>query len=98
MLAVLCLPAAAEEFPAPPPEQAAQYRAEVPKTILELQQFRRNETIAVEGAGGRRGRATLIELNPYINVWFVLTLNWGDPGGRASFTSRTPIPAAGTWP
>jgi hypothetical protein len=93
VLAVLCLPAAAEEFPAPPPEQAAQYRAEVPKTILELQQFRRNETIAVEGAGGRRGRATLIELNPYINVWFVLTLNWGNPAGRASFHLENPDPS-----
>ena len=82
-------------LPAPPPEQAAQYRAEMPKTILELQQFRRSQSIAAEGAGGRRGRATLIELNPYINAWFLLTLDWGDPAGRRAFISRTRIPAAG---
>jgi hypothetical protein len=57
--------------------QSAEYRAETSKTIVQLQQFRETETIAVEGSGGKRGTATLINLNPRINTWFLLTLNWG---------------------
>ena len=92
LLASLCLPVAAAEPPAPPPEQAAQYRAETPKTILDLQQFRRSQSIAAEGAHGRRGRATLVELNPYSNTWFLLTLDWGDAAGRTSFHLENPNP------
>ena len=57
--------------------QAAEYGEEGAKTIIDLQQFRRSESIAVEGSGSRRGRATLINLNPRINTWFLLTLDWG---------------------
>jgi hypothetical protein len=92
LLASLCLPVAAAEPPAPPPEQAAQYRAETPKTILELQQFRRSRSIAAEGAGARPGSATLVELNPYINAWFLLTLDWGDPAAQATFHLENPDP------
>jgi hypothetical protein len=83
---------AAAEIPAPSPEQAAQYRAEGPKTIIELQQFRRSQSIAAEGANGRPGIATLIELNPPINAWFLLTLDWGDPAGPTSFHLQNPDP------
>jgi hypothetical protein len=92
LLAALCLPVAADELPVPPPEQAAQYRAETPKTILELQQFRRSQSIAAERPSGRRGRASLIELNPYINAWFLLTLDWGDAGGQTSYHLENPAP------
>jgi hypothetical protein len=92
LLASVCLAAAADELPIPPPEQAAQYRADTPKPILELQQFRQSRSVAIEGAGGRRGRATLIDLDPSINAWFLLTLDWGDPVGRASFHLENPEP------
>ncbi len=96
LLASLCLPLAsavlADNAPVSAADQAAQYRAEVPKTIIELQQFRRSETIAVEGGGSRRGTATLIDLNPDINAWFLLTLDWGDAGGRASYHLENPDP------
>jgi hypothetical protein len=92
LLASVCLAAAADEQPAPSPEQAAQYRAETPKTILELQQFRQGRSVAIEGAGGRRGRAILIDLSPGINAWFLLTLDWGDPAGPASFHLENPDP------
>ncbi|HTY65812.1 MAG TPA: hypothetical protein VMH36_04120 [Alphaproteobacteria bacterium] len=56
--------------------QAAQYNAEVPKTIFELQPFRATEVAdARDGPSG----ASLVNLNPHINIWFVLTL---DRGGR----------------
>jgi hypothetical protein len=94
--ATLCLPfgpvALAEQVAVAPPDQAAEYRADVPKTIIELQQFRRSDTIATEGAGNRHGTATLIDLNPDINAWFLLTLDWGDGGGRASYHLENPDP------
>jgi len=94
LLAAPCLPMAgvADEKPLAPPEQAAQYRAEEPKTIIELQQFRRSRSIAGAGTGARRWNATLIELNPYINAWFLLALDWGDPAGRTSFHLENPDP------
>jgi hypothetical protein len=73
--------------PAPPspvgPESpVAQYEAEVPKTIVGLQQFRQTETATIEGPDGKRGTATLVNLNPLINVWYLLLLSWedGSPG------------------
>jgi hypothetical protein len=61
-----------------PPVQAAQYAAEVPKTIVELQQFRRTLEQTVAGPDGKRGTATLIDLNPVFGVWYLLALDWGD--------------------
>lgn len=95
LAAAVCLPlaaAAAGHTTVPPPEQAAQYRAEAPKTILELQQFRSSQSIAAAAGNGRVGRATRIELNPYINAWFLLTLDWGDLGGRTSYHLENPAP------
>lgn len=72
--------------------QAAEYREERAKTIIELQQFRRSESIVAEGSGGRRGKATLINLNPQINTWFLLTLDWGTPDRHLSYHLENPRP------
>ncbi len=48
--------------------QKAQYDANVPKTIVELQQFRTERTVN-QPAGGT---ISLISLNPDINSWFLL--------------------------
>ena len=74
-----------------PARQAAEYRAEAPKTVLELQQFRRVESIAATGGAGRVGTVTLVNINPGINAWFVLTLDWG-PRGRVSYHLENPRP------
>ena len=68
----------AQEAPA---NQMKEYEAEAPKTILELQQFRQANSIRIKSRGGREGVATLINLNPAINAWFVLKIAWkdGDP-------------------
>ena len=55
--------------------QLKQYDAEQPKTILDLQPFRRTETLPI---GGSSGRATLVNLNPAIGDWYLLRL---DPSG-----------------
>ena len=71
--------------------QAGDYKADVPKTVLELQQFRRVERVPATGGNGRRGFATLVNLNPRINVWSVLTLDWGSHG-RVSYHLENPHP------
>jgi hypothetical protein len=92
-LAVLATAGAASGAdPVPPPEQAAQYAADLPKTILELQPFRHSHQMAIEGPDGRQGNATLIELNPAINAWLLLTLDWGGTDGRASYHLQNPDP------
>jgi hypothetical protein len=88
----LAAAAAADTPSVGPPEQVEQYRAEAPKTILELQQFRRSKSIVAAATGGRAGRATLIELNPTINSWFLLTLERGDPGSSISYHLENPAP------
>lgn len=59
-----------------PEEQVAQYQAQAPKTIVELQEFRRTTSAVVTDASGKRGSATLVEINPNINAWFLLRLDW----------------------
>ncbi len=79
--------------PAPvPPDQAAEYAADVPKTVLELQQFRRARSMPVRDAEGRPGTATLIELNPYVNAWFVLSVAWDDGQPAKSYHLQNPDP------
>ena len=53
--------------------------------IVDLQSFRRTESISIEGAGSRRGTATLINLNPDVNAWFILTLDWNVPTSDVSY-------------
>ena len=46
-----------------------------PETIVELQEFRETTSIRITGPGGMAGRATFINLNPNINVWFLTELD-----------------------
>jgi hypothetical protein len=76
-------------------EQAAQYKAEVPKTIIALQQFRQSESRVAERSKGRRGKATLINLSPRNNAWFLLQLEW-ENGERAAYHLENPDPKGQT--
>jgi hypothetical protein len=69
---------------APPPDQAAEYRAPGTKSVLQLQQFRRSES-----AGG----ATLVDLAPASNSWFLLTLaaTPGQPAQSYHLQNRDPL-------
>ncbi len=65
-----------------PQSQLDEYNAEKPKSIVELQQFRRTVSIRTREKDVRQGVATLINLNPRINAWFLLRLDWSDrPNG-----------------
>jgi hypothetical protein len=71
--------------------QWAQYQSDAPKTILELQPFRRTETVEF-AAGSDPGAATLVDLNPQINAWFLLTLRSTATGKLLSYHLENPQP------
>ena len=54
------------------------------KNIVDLQPFSRTVSSPVQDSTGREGLATLVNLNPNINAWYLLDLTWqGSPAGRA---------------
>ncbi len=67
-----------------PANQVAEYRAAVPKTIVELQQFRQTSSSRVRSGKGVEGTVTLVNLNPTINAWYLLKVAWQD-GSEASY-------------
>ncbi len=73
------------------PELREQYEAARPKTALELQQFRRSETIPVSDAAGRSGLAALTSINPRVNAWHVLAFDWGSGRPRDHYHLENPL-------
>ena len=59
-------------------DQRKQYEADVHKTILELQQFRQSSSAPITSGSGREGVATLVNLNPAIDAWYLLRIAWKD--------------------
>jgi hypothetical protein len=74
--------------------QAKEYDAEAPKTILELQQFRQVNSIHIKSQKGKEGIATLINLSPAINVWYLLRVAWKDSSSDLAFHLENPAPRA----
>ena len=60
----------------PPASQYEDYLAARPKTILDLQPFREASSVRIENPAGGQGEATLVNLNPYVNAWFLLRIDW----------------------
>jgi hypothetical protein len=81
------------DLPAAPLRQAQEYAAGVPKTIVELQQFRDTHSLEVDGPDGKRGEATLVDLSPVVNAWYLLTLSWSD-GTKRSYHLENAAPDA----
>jgi hypothetical protein len=69
---------------APSLTRAADDRSPAPKTIVDLQPFRTTSSIPIKDQRGQEGRATLINLNPQINDWYLLQLS-----GRGGDTAET---------
>lgn len=74
-------------------EQRAQYDAVRPKSIFELQPFRK-ETSVVLPASGEELR--LVSLNPAINAWFLLQLGPDGSKNRQSYHIENPDPTGQT--
>ncbi len=73
--------------------QRAEYEADSPKTILELQPFRSQTRVAIARADGTPGTATLTNLNPYTNSWYLLAIEWPSAaGGPATYHLQNPYP------
>ena len=83
---------AARKHKAPPDSQVEEYNAEVPKTILELQQFRETTSIHIKSKVGREGAATLVNLNPAINVWYLLRVAWKNGAQELTYHLENPEP------
>ncbi len=83
---------AAVSIPRAPRTQVAEYEAERPKTILELQQFRETSSIGIDDGAGRKGTATLVDLEPRINAWFLLRIAWADEREGGAYHLENPAP------
>ncbi len=75
--------------------QWQQYEADVPKTIIELQPFRRAASVEFQMSGDW-GTATLVNLNPQINAWFLLTLWWPGAPKPMAYHLENPLPKTQT--
>ena len=64
-------------------------------TIVELQPSRQTGSIPLQGEDGAAGRATLINLNPQINVWYLLRVQWAG-GQEVSYHVENPNPRSQT--
>jgi hypothetical protein len=71
--------------------QWAQFSSEDPKSVVELQPYRRTETLEVPWSEGRNGVATLVNVNPSVNSWYLLVLRTPD-GQEQSFHIVNPHP------
>ncbi len=88
----LALGAVARADPVPSADPAAPPTAGAPRTIVELQPFRRTQRVTIRGPAGRPGAATLVDLNPDANAWFLLTLEGGAGGEPRSYHLQNPDP------
>jgi hypothetical protein len=75
--------------------QWQEYQADAPKTIVELQPFRQATGIEFQMAGDW-GQATLVNLNPQINAWFLLTLWRPGAPDATSYHLENPSPTTQT--
>ncbi len=73
--------------------QAYEYNADAPKTILELQQFRHSNSARIASRDGRQGVAALVDLNPQIGAWFLLKIAWAG-AAEVSYHLENPKPEA----
>ena len=54
------------------------------KSILDLQPFRQVTSNKIKSNTGTQGTATLINLNPAVNAWYVMEVDWQD-GSKSSY-------------
>jgi hypothetical protein len=95
LLPAACTYASEPNLPSPSTlaVQRTQYEAAAPKTILELQPWRSETRAAIMRTDGTSGMATLTNLNPYVNSWYLLSIEWpAAAGGSATYHLQNPYP------
>ncbi len=75
--------------------QWQEYQADAPKTIVDLQPLRQTAGVDFEMPGDW-GTATLVNLNPRVNAWFLLTLWWPGASKPMSYHLENPLPETQT--
>lgn len=70
---------------------SAEHETAAAKTIVDLQAFRQTSSIRIKSSGNHEGVATLINLNPIINVWYLLKVTW-QGGSESSYHLENPQP------
>lgn len=63
------------------------------KSILDLQPFRQTSSNRIKSNTGTQGTATLINLNPAVNAWYVMEVDWQD-GSKFAYHLENPRPRA----
>jgi hypothetical protein len=89
---VFAMVGSARQQAAPPESRLREYTADVPKTILDLQQFRQAHSIRITSKAAREGVATLVNLNPAINTWYLLEVNWKGGTPKRAYHLENPNP------
>jgi hypothetical protein len=70
---------------------AIDHEVEQTKSIVNLQPFRQATSNKIKSNTGTPGTATLINLNPAVNSWYLLEVNWQD-GSQSSYHLENPQP------
>jgi hypothetical protein len=70
--------------------QRIQYDDDAPKSILELQQFRTQSRIYLQQANGAPSTATLTNLNPETNAWYLLSIDWPARNAHPTYHLENP--------
>jgi hypothetical protein len=61
------------------------------KSILDLQRFRQTSSNRIKSDAGNQGTVTLVNLNPAVNAWYVMEVDWQD-GSKSSYHLENPQP------
>ena len=76
---------------AAPNSGTIEHEVEQMKSIVNLQPFRQATSNEIKSNTGTQGTATLINLNPAVNSWYLLEVNWQD-GSQSSYHLENPHP------
>ena len=71
-----------------PEFRTAQPKSDVQMSILDLQPFRQASSIKIKSNTGNQGTATLVNLNPAVNSWYLLEVDW-QGGSKSSYHLKT---------
>lgn len=68
------------------------HQEDVARSILALQPFRQTQSLHIRSTAGREGLATLINLNPSINAWYVMEVTWKGGTPTRAYHLENPRP------
>lgn len=74
-----------------PESGTAQPKPHVQMSILDLQPFRQASSNKIKSNTGNQGTATLVNLNPAVNSWYLLEVDW-QGGSKSSYHLENPQP------